>query len=98
MLSIHCPYCGPRDEFEFRYGGPSHIRRPEPPEQVSDDAWGAYLFTRANPKGISLERWVHSGGCQQWFNIARDTVTHRIIAIYRMGESAPPSVSGSKAA
>lgn len=90
MLSIHCPYCGPRDETEFRCGGQAHMTRPGPPQDVSDEAWGTYLFTRLNPKGTSLERWVHSAGCRQWFNIARDTRTHAIHAVYRMGEPPPP--------
>lgn len=95
MLLISCPYCGARDEIEYRYGGPSHVVRPEPPETVSDEDWAAYLFTRGNPKGDSLERWVHFGGCGQWFNMRRDTVTHEIKAIYEMGQSAPQPGSGA---
>jgi heterotetrameric sarcosine oxidase delta subunit len=98
MLLINCPCCGPRDEFEFRYGGPAHVSRPEPPEQVTDQEWGNYLFTRLNPKGISLERWVHAAGCRQWFNIARSTVTHEIKAIYPMGKSAPSLVTEERPA
>ena len=40
------------------------------------------------------ERWVHSQGCRQWFNLLRDTVTHRIVLSYRIGE-APPGRSGA---
>lgn len=98
MLSIDCPCCGPRDEVEFRYGGQSHVRRPAMSEQVSDEAWAAYLFMRANPRGRSLERWVHAGGCGQWFNIVRDTATHQITATYPMGEAAPPSATGEQPA
>jgi sarcosine oxidase subunit delta len=89
MLLIRCPYCGPRDETEFRCGGQSHIARPEPPEAVTDEMWSDYLFTRLNPKGVHFERWVHSGGCRQWFNVARDTVTHQIQAVYEMGQPPP---------
>ncbi len=96
MLLIACPWCGPRDEIEFSCGGQSHIARPEPSDQVSDGAWTDYLFTRVNPKGVHLERWVHAFGCRRWFNIARDTVSHEIKAVYRMGE-APPAL-GRKAA
>jgi sarcosine oxidase subunit delta len=28
MLQITCPYCGPRAEKEFTYGGEAHIVRP----------------------------------------------------------------------
>jgi sarcosine oxidase delta subunit len=38
---------------------------------------------------VHHERWCHSYGCGQWFNIVRDTVTHRILATYRMGEHKP---------
>jgi sarcosine oxidase, subunit delta len=96
MLLIACPWCGPRDEIEFRCGGESHITRPTPQHPVSDEAWGEYLFTRANPKGIHLERWVHASGCRQWFNLARDTVTHRIKAVYRMGEAPPALDAGDE--
>ncbi|MCP1469775.1 sarcosine oxidase subunit delta [Sphingobium sp. OAS761] len=87
MLLISCPHCGPRDEVEFSCGGQSHIVRP--PESASDAEWAAYLFDRDNPRGVHRERWVHDHGCGQWFNIARDTVTHTISAVYPMGESAP---------
>ena len=30
MLQIPCPYCGVRDEEEFRFGGESHVARPTP--------------------------------------------------------------------
>ena len=87
MLLIPCPYCGVRDEPEFTFGGPSHVTRPG--LDAADADWTGYLFIKENPKGIHHERWCHSYGCGQWFNIARHTVTHEIIAIYRMGESRP---------
>lgn len=89
MLLINCPYCGPRAELEFRCGGESHIQRPGPHGDVDDEAWADYLFYRQNPKGEHRERWVHAAGCRRWFNVARDTVTHRINAVYLMGESMP---------
>jgi heterotetrameric sarcosine oxidase delta subunit len=89
MLLIACPWCGPRDEVEFRCGGQSHIARPEPYDEVTDEAWARYLFTRQNPKGVHFERWVHAAGCRQWFNLARDTVTHEIKAVYGMDEARP---------
>jgi sarcosine oxidase subunit delta len=38
---------------------------------------------------LHFERWCHVFGCGQWFNVARDTFTHEIHAVYRMGEPAP---------
>jgi sarcosine oxidase subunit delta len=33
---------------------------------------------------------MHRHGCRRWFNLLRDTVSHRIIAAYRIGERPPP--------
>ena len=89
MLLIRCPWCGERDEHEFSYGGEAHLARPEQPHALSDEQWADYLFMRNNPKGPFRERWVHSAGCRRWFNIERDTLTHEITVIYKMGEHRP---------
>ena len=87
MLLIHCPHCGPRTETEFYCAGESHIQRPT--LDVSDPVWADYLFNRENPKGVHYERWVHKAGCRRWFNVARDTVNHDIIAVYGMLDPKP---------
>ena len=87
MLLIACPFCGPRDETEFRYGGQAHVARPADPTALTDVEWADYLFMRDNPKGAFRERWVHAGGCRRWFNVRRDTRDHRILAVYRIGET-----------
>ena len=89
MLLIACPFCGPRDETEFRYGGQAHVARPADPAALTDAEWADYLFMRDNPKGAFRERWVHAGGCRRWFNALRDTRDHRILAVYRIGETPP---------
>jgi sarcosine oxidase subunit alpha len=89
MLLIPCPWCGPRDETEFHYGGQAHIPYPEDPDALDDAAWGEYLFVRDNPKGPFRERWCHSAGCRQWFNALRDTASHQVLDVYRIGEDAP---------
>lgn len=86
MLRIRCPWCGPREEVEFRYGGQAHIAFPADPEALSDDAWADFLFRRDNPKGAFRERWMHAAGCRRWFNAERDTVTHAIAATYTGAE------------
>ena len=93
MLLIPCPWCGPRDESEFKYGGEAHITRPQDPQALSDAAWADYVFMRANPKGRFLERWVHSAGCRRWFNVVRDTTSNAIHGSYKIGE-APPEAGG----
>ena len=89
MFIIKCPYCGEREQEEFTCGGEAHIIRPKKPYELTDDQWADYLFIRQNNKGIQFERWNHSFGCRQWFNVARNTSTDEIIKIYHMGEKAP---------
>jgi heterotetrameric sarcosine oxidase delta subunit len=86
-MQLTCPWCGPRDEPEFVCGGPAQLTRP--PLECSDAAWGDYLFFRDNPKGVFHERWRHTSGCGRWFNIVRNTVTHELLGVYRIGEPAP---------
>jgi heterotetrameric sarcosine oxidase delta subunit len=93
MLLIPCPWCGPRDEIEFRYGGEAHIARPAEADAMSDPEFADYLFMRNNPKGAFRERWVHAHGCRRWFNAVRHTISHEIIAVYRIG-GPPPEIPG----
>ena len=89
MLQIHCPWCGTRDETEFVFGGEAHVIRPPNPEAISDEQWADYLFYSENPKGLHYERWQHRYGCGQWFNAARDTVTHEFFSTYKLSEAQP---------
>jgi heterotetrameric sarcosine oxidase delta subunit len=92
MLLIPCPWCGPRDEVEFHYGREAHIARPAEPAALDDAAWADCLFMRRNPKGPFAERWMHKAGCRRWFNLLRDTATHRILAVYKTGDP-PPGIT-----
>jgi heterotetrameric sarcosine oxidase delta subunit len=89
VLLVRCPWCGPRDEVEFRYGGQAHVAYPDHPEALSDEEWAAFLFLRDNPRGPFRERWYHVHGCRRWFNAVRDTSTHRFLATYRLDEEPP---------
>jgi sarcosine oxidase, subunit delta len=89
MLIITCPWCGPRDETEFAYGGEAHIVRPPEPDKLTDAEWADYLFMRSNTRGRHREQWGHAYGCRRWFNVERDTVTYRITATYKPGEAPP---------
>lgn len=71
-----CPFCGPRDGAEFRFGGDPSIARPG--AGCSDQDWADYLYTRDNPRGQALEYWIHAQGCGLWLVAERDTVTHAI--------------------
>ncbi|MFI7548105.1 sarcosine oxidase subunit delta [Actinoplanes sp. NPDC049599] len=87
MLLISCPWCGPREETEFGYGGQAHVAYPANQDEISDAEWAQYLFFRDNPKGLFAERWVHSAGCRRWFNAVRDTVSNEFLRIYKPGET-----------
>ncbi|MGH8850738.1 MAG: sarcosine oxidase subunit delta [Casimicrobiaceae bacterium] len=89
MLMICCPWCGPREQTEFSYGGEAHIVRPPDTDALSDAQWAEYLFMRNNPRGHHLEQWTHTYGCRRWFNVVRDTVTYRIASVYKVGEDTP---------
>lgn len=97
MLQIKCPWCGLRDETEYRYGGQAHIPYPEDPSALSDEEWARYLFFRDNPKGPFAERWVHSLGCRKWFNAVRDTRTYEVLAVYTATDPRPDITSPTAA-
>ena len=80
MLLIPCPFCGPRDESEFRYGAESGVAYAADASRLDDAAWGEWVFVRANPKGPLNERWYHGQGCRRWFSLRRDTATDEILS------------------
>jgi heterotetrameric sarcosine oxidase delta subunit len=88
MLVLTCPWCGPREEIEFRYGGEAGVTAPAPVREGEPDAdvdVAGFLFFRSNPKGAFRERWHHSHGCRRWFSVTRSTISHRL-------ESAPEPI------
>jgi sarcosine oxidase subunit delta len=84
VLLIPCPWCGPRNQIEFTYGGDARVQRPANDAPIA--AWFAYVYLRDNPMGAHDELWLHSGGCRSWFKVRRDTRTHDIVASARIGE------------
>ncbi len=77
MLLVPCPYCGPRSEGEFTYGG---ARRPLPPLDADISIWRDVLYTENNPRDRLVELWHHTSGCEIWVEITRDTTSHRILS------------------
>jgi heterotetrameric sarcosine oxidase delta subunit len=84
MLLIPCPWCGPRNQVEFTYGGDATKRRPTP--QAAAAEWFDYVYLRDNPRGLHAEWWLHGAGCRRWFKLQRDTRTHDILASAKPGE------------
>ena len=78
MQLFTCPFCGARDEREFHFLAEAGKTRPDTTAEVSDSAWAAYLHARRNPKGASIEVWMHLP-CRELFVMERDTVTMDIL-------------------
>jgi heterotetrameric sarcosine oxidase delta subunit len=79
MLRIHCPYCGIRDETEFRYRGDASLERPTDGAPLED--WHRHVYERTNPRGWHCEWWLHVGGCRSLLKVVRHTLTHEISAV-----------------
>ncbi len=78
MHQIHCPWCGVRDETEFRYQGDASIKIPS--LEASEAATFDYVYVRDNPRGWHTEWWHHVGGCRSWVKVVRNTATHEVHA------------------
>ena len=73
---IRCPVCGPRDAYEFRFGGEDKGPRPET-EALTPAAWCEYAHLNRSRFGVQKEWWCHRRGCGTWFTTWRDTVRNR---------------------
>ena len=78
VLRIHCPYCGFRDQTEFRYGKDADVTRPT---GTSPEAWARYLYWPRNPDCVVVERWLHVSGCCRWLVVRRDLGTDAILDV-----------------
>jgi methylglutamate dehydrogenase subunit B len=92
MHRIPCPFCGPRDEVEFRYRGDGTLSRPvlAAEDPAAAPAFLAYVFDRANPRGWHLEWWQHAQGCRRVLKVLRHTQTHAIAWAGWPTDDAPP--------
>jgi heterotetrameric sarcosine oxidase delta subunit len=86
---LRCPQCGPRDVYEFRWGGEQSRR---PPPGAPAEIWTEYLYFRINAAGIQPEWWYHRMGCRRWFLAVRDTVTNGVERTFWPG--AAPEATG----
>jgi heterotetrameric sarcosine oxidase delta subunit len=92
MHRIPCPFCGPRDEAEFRYRGDATLRRPQPTAEgdAPAEAFLAYVYERENPRGWHLEWWQHAHGCRRVLKVQRHTLSHDIAWAGWPGDEPPP--------
>jgi heterotetrameric sarcosine oxidase delta subunit len=93
VLRIPCPWCGVRDETEFRYRGDASLPRPGTEGGVAE--YSACTYERTNPRGWHVEWWLHVGGCRQLLKLVRHTVTHEIHAVGHPQDqlAAPPEAA-----
>lgn len=86
MLLISCPWCGPRDEREYIYGGDS-IKLPllvdSMPESMKE--WHEAVHIRSNTTEQNRELWFHGSGCEAWIEVVRNTSSHEIIQTFAVG-------------
>lgn len=82
MQLFPCPFCGPRAESEFHFGGDAGNLRPDSAAAAED--WTDYLFFRHNRRGAAREIWMHLT-CREVFLMERDTVSHAVSATYAPG-------------
>ena len=80
MLRIPCPWCGERDEVEFRYRGDARKVRPAADSEPA--AFAAYVYERDNPLGWHVEWWMHVAGCRRLLKVVRHTLTHDIHSVW----------------
>jgi heterotetrameric sarcosine oxidase delta subunit len=89
---LPCPQCGPRDVYEFRWGGAQNRR---PPPGSPPDTWVEYLYFRTNPAGPQREWWYHRMGCRRWFLAVRDTRTNAVARTFWAGATPDPDADTS---
>ena len=90
MLRIDCPWCGLRDEVEFRYRGDAAARRPIGDAPMA--GFIAHVYERSNPRDWHADWWLHVGGCRRLLRVERHTLTHDIRSV--VDEAAAARESG----
>ncbi|MGB3502292.1 MAG: sarcosine oxidase subunit delta [Mesorhizobium sp.] len=94
-MLISCPYCGPRDVYEFTYQGDANRTRPDP-ASTDQAAWNAYVYDRINTLGDHDEYWQHSGGCRMHMKVRRSTATHQIVSVEAARGHAPRTAPANR--
>ena len=80
---IHCPNCGPRSVYEFKFAGE---QKAQPGPGAGSKEWRHYFYFNRNVNGPNEEWWYHSGGCGAWLRVNRDTATNRVMSVERASD------------
>lgn len=97
MQLFRCPFCGARDETEFRYMGEFGKARPEGGRSAPEADWARYLYFQANHKGVVREVWCHQS-CGDIFVMERNNVTHVVERSQPLWPDQPLKVDATAAA
>ena len=79
MLRIECPWCGVRDETEFRYRGDASLPHPESNASLAECC--AQTYVRENRRGWHLRWWRACRRPPEAPSVVRHTDTHEIRAV-----------------
>jgi heterotetrameric sarcosine oxidase delta subunit len=85
-MLLPCPWCGPRNTTEFRFGGAAGTR-PDP-ATTTPEQWRHYLYFHTNPRGWQAESWYHAAGCRRFLTVERNTLTHEVRSAHDAREDA----------
>jgi heterotetrameric sarcosine oxidase delta subunit len=83
---LHCPNCGDRSVYEFRFGGEVK-ERPAPDAPAAE--WVEYRYSRINAAGVQTEWWFHRSGCGQWLRAVRNTISNEVLQTFLPDEEHP---------
>ena len=87
MLLIPCPWCGPRNQIEFTYGGDATVRRPAPMRRRRS---GPVTSTCATIRwGRTTNGGCTAPGAGNGSGVRRDTRTHDILGSAAPGATLP---------
>ncbi len=88
-FTITCPICGPRNAYEFGFGGEDKGPRPDE-EALSPGDWCDYVHMNQCVAGVAREWWIHRSGCGVWFATSRDTTRNLEVQVETMEKGPNP--------
>ena len=93
MLLITCPWCGPRDETEYHYGGQAHVAYPDDPAALTDERVGRVPVLPRQPQG-ALRRALDATAPAAAAGSTPSATPSRteMLAVYRLDEPAEPVI------
>lgn len=67
MLLIPCPYCGPRAQIEFSYGGDASVERPQWESQAGSETRPGPIVSTSEPASEPAQR-ADAESMRQWLD------------------------------